>query len=59
MAGSTDYNVYVLSARRRQLLWKANLGGYIYSTPAISDINGDGRNDIVVGTLGNRVHVLD
>ncbi|MDH5268447.1 MAG: C25 family cysteine peptidase [Candidatus Krumholzibacteria bacterium] len=30
-----------------------------YSTPALADINSDSRDEIIVGTQGNELHVLD
>ncbi len=42
----------------RQLLWACDIGGEVYSSPALGDLNGDGCLDCVVGSDDGRVSVI-
>lgn len=64
LAGTKYGNVLAFS-RNGQSLWQRTVGGNgIFSSPAVADIDGDGRLEIVVGvrgagTDGNSLYVLD
>jgi len=40
------------------LVWKANIGSSVFSTPVITDLRGDGRKEIVITTSENYLEVL-
>jgi len=42
-----------------ELLWRSEIARFRHSTPAVGDINNDGRPEIVVGTANCRVLALD
>lgn len=39
-------------------LWNFTTGAEVYSTPAAADLNGDGEEDILVGSFDNRVYAI-
>jgi hypothetical protein len=49
---SDSTKVFVLNMNGT-LKWSIDLGGYTVGSPALADVNGDGRLDIVEGTLGS------
>jgi outer membrane protein assembly factor BamB len=55
--GSSDNYVYVVR-NDGNLLWSFDAGAYIFSTPTLIDLNGDGLLDVTVGTLAGSVGVL-
>ncbi|CAG9463133.1 unnamed protein product [Pedinophyceae sp. YPF-701] len=70
----TDISKYIASAvvaismRTRHTLWHAHLdlttedtkyASYVYATPVVADVDGDGAPEVVLGTGSGHVHVLD
>jgi hypothetical protein len=56
---STDgYAVYAWD-RLGNLLWKAPTTGYVFGSPALGDVNGDGRLEVVVGAKDNKLYALN
>lgn len=61
----TKYNQVIAYSRAGKQLWVAQLGGTgIYSSPAVGDVDGDGRLEIAVGARqadidGNSFFVVD
>jgi len=51
--GSTDTNIYVLTAEDGKLIWKNNTGWGILNTPTYSD------NVVYVGSLDNRLYAFN
>jgi outer membrane protein assembly factor BamB len=51
--GSTDTNIYVLTAEDGELIWKNNTGWGILNTPTYSD------NVLYVGSLDNRLYAFN
>ena len=49
------YKVYVWSATG-SLLWKGSTTGYVRGGPALGDLNGDGKLDVVAAGLDNKVY---
>jgi len=41
------------------LLWRYYTGSWVYSSPAISDIDGDGKQEVVIGSDSNYVYALN
>ncbi len=50
VAGSFDLKVYGVSGRAGDLLWDYTVGNRVYTVRGVSDVNGDGTGDAVVGT---------
>lgn len=63
IAGSFDLNAYCVSGRTGALLWTYNVGNRVYSVRGLSDVNGDGVGEAIVGTQyasgGGKVFCLD
>jgi len=67
VVGSYDGNVYALRGidvtflrffRSERLLWSFKTGDSVYSSPAIGDINGDGKSEIVVGSRDGKIYAI-
>jgi len=50
--------VYAFDREGHQL-WKADTGGYMFSSPALGDINGDGRLDVAIWGQDGYLYALD
>ncbi len=50
--------VVALRGTNGSVLWRTNVGGVIYSSPKIYDINGDGFVEVVIGSDDGKVYVL-
>jgi outer membrane protein assembly factor BamB len=56
--GSRDRHVYALSASGGSVVWQRDLGGDVYSSPALHT-DGEGRELLYVGSDSNYFFVLD
>lgn len=56
--GDTN-RIYAYRGYDRKLLWKKDLGGTVYHGTAITDINGDGVADLIIGDYGATLHALN
>ncbi|MFH8093133.1 MAG: PQQ-binding-like beta-propeller repeat protein, partial [Candidatus Aenigmatarchaeota archaeon] len=52
---ATSIMTFVINASE---LWHFSTGGFIYSSPAIGDVNGDGNIDVVFASYDKKVYVL-
>jgi hypothetical protein len=59
IAASSDGSIYAINGLNGNLIFKYNIRGYLYSTPSIEDINGDGRMDIIIGSVSSSIYALD
>jgi hypothetical protein len=41
-----------------QLKWKYGTAGYVISSPVVADLNGDGEQEIIVGSLDGKLYCL-
>jgi outer membrane protein assembly factor BamB len=57
-AGNNDGRLYSFELKSGDLAWSHSLGGYVYSGPAVADIEGTGPT-VYVGSFDNRLHALD
>jgi len=48
-----------LYAFEPEVLWKFQTGSYIYSSPAVADIDGDGKLEIVFGSRDDRLYAIN
>lgn len=58
LVGSTDNSLYCIDENGK-LLWKFKTNGSIYSKVLVSDLNGDGEQEIVFGSCDNKIYVLN
>jgi len=56
--GSRDNSVYCLSGRTGAKLWNYTTGEDIESSPAVADVDGDGKLEILVGSRDCGVYCL-
>ncbi len=47
---ATPNYLYAIDVKDHELLWRARVTGYSYSSPSIGDVNGDSMPDIVLAT---------
>jgi outer membrane protein assembly factor BamB len=57
-AGNTDGKVYSFGAKTGELAWSKSTGGYVYSSPAILDVNGLGPM-VYIGSYDGTMYALD
>ncbi len=50
--------VYRLNLKTGQPRWRFPLGSMVMGEPVVGDVDGDGAPDVVVGTMGRRVHCV-
>jgi len=57
--GSSDNYIYALNGVDGSFIWKYNIGGSIWGSPAINDITDDGNLEILVGSDSKNVTAID
>lgn len=57
-AGNTDGKVYSFGAKTGALAWSKTTGGYVYSSPAIVDVDGLGPT-VYIGSYDGTMYALD
>jgi outer membrane protein assembly factor BamB len=57
-AGNTDGKVYSFSARTGELAWSKSTGGYVYSSPAVANVEGAGAT-VYIGSYSGNLYALD
>jgi outer membrane protein assembly factor BamB len=57
-AGNTDSKVYSFSASTGELAWSKSTGGYVYSSPAVANVEGAGPT-VYVGSYDHNLYALD
>jgi outer membrane protein assembly factor BamB len=57
-AGNTDGKVYSFSASTGELAWSKSTGGYVYSSPAVANVEGAGPS-VYVGSYDHNLYALD
>jgi len=57
-AGNTDGKVYSFGAKTGELDWSKSTGGYVYSSPAIVNVNGIGPT-VYIGSYDSNLYALD
>jgi outer membrane protein assembly factor BamB len=57
-AGNTDGKVYSFSAKSGELAWSKSTGGYVYSSPAVANVEGT-RPSVYVGSYDGNLYALD
>ena len=55
---STDNEIFVLSGTTGSVIWSVGTDPIIYSSPVIGDIDNDGSNEIVFGSVTGNVYAL-
>jgi len=58
LLGSYEY-LYALNGENGSLLWKFKTGGWVDSSPAIADIDGDSKPEVVFGSEDNYLYALN
>ncbi len=66
VVGSEDGNIYAINGEDGSLLWKYAtgpwsyaIGAWVYSSPALGDVDGDGRLDVIVGSGDNNIYAIN
>ena len=60
VVGSWDNNVYALNGEDGSVLWSYTTGYLIYSSsPALGDVDGDGKLEVVIGSDDNKIYALN
>jgi outer membrane protein assembly factor BamB len=57
-AGNTDGKVYSFGAKSGELAWSKSTGGYVYSSPAIVNVDGLGPT-VYIGSYDGTLYALD
>jgi outer membrane protein assembly factor BamB len=57
-AGNTDSKVYSFGAKSGELAWSRSTGGYVYSSPAIVNVQGLGPT-VYIGSYDGTLYALD
>ena len=57
-AGNTDSKVYSFSAATGELAWSKSTGGYVYSSPAVANVEGAGPT-VYIGSYDHNLYALD
>jgi outer membrane protein assembly factor BamB len=57
-AGNTDGKVYSFSASSGELAWSKSTGGYVYSSPAVANVEGT-KPSVYVGSYDGNLYALD
>lgn len=52
-------HIYAFRGKDRSLLWKKNISGVVYHGSAIGDLDGDGREEILLGSYNDTLYCLD
>jgi outer membrane protein assembly factor BamB len=52
-------HVYAFRGTDRALLWKKNISGVVYHGSAIGDLDGDGQEEILLGSYNDTLYCLD
>jgi outer membrane protein assembly factor BamB len=56
--GNTDSKVYSFSAKSGELAWSKSTGGYVYSSPAVANVDGVGPS-VYIGSYDGNLYSLD
>lgn len=56
--GDTN-RIYAFRGYDRKILWKRDLGGVTYHGSSITDVNGDGKPDVIIGDYSGTLHAFD
>lgn len=57
-AGNTDSKVYSLAASSGELAWTKSTGGYVYSSPAVANVEGTGPT-VYIGSYDGTLYALE
>lgn len=57
--GSGDGRIYCIDGRSGNILWRYQATSYIFSSPAVGDLSGDGKPKVVFGCQDDRIYCLD
>ena len=58
-AGNTDSKVYSFSASSGELAWSKSTGGYVYSSPAVANVEGSAGPSVYIGSYDGNLYALD
>jgi len=59
VVGSGDGRLYCINGMNGNIRWRYQTGGAIESSPAISDIDGDGIPEVIFGSDDGRIYALN
>ncbi|MBI4833647.1 MAG: PQQ-binding-like beta-propeller repeat protein [Planctomycetes bacterium] len=51
--------LYAFNGRNGKVLWTAETSGFIYSSPAVGDCDGDNIMEVIFGSLDGKIYCLD